>query len=136
MLAVMPGEAQTAEQGTLVTVDQAFVLRLDSPAGAVVIGNPAIADATIMDTQTLVITGRSFGTTNLIVLNGNGETILEQTITVQGAHNQVTVYRRDVRQSYSCTPICAPTLNVGDAQPAFELTNEQIQARANLAVGP
>lgn len=130
-----PSFAQSAQQGTLVTVDQAFVLRLDQSAGAVVIGNPAIADATIMDARTLVITGRSFGTTNLIVLNGTGETILEQLITVQGANNQVTVYRRDVRQSYSCTPICAPTLNVGDAQPAFELTNDQIQARADLALG-
>lgn len=127
--------AVQAQQETFVTVDQAFVIRLNDPAAAVVIGNPAIADATIMDAQTLVVTGRSFGTTNLIVLDGNGTIVREDLITVRNITNQVTVYRRSTQQSYSCTPICAPTLNVGDATSIFERTNEQIQARAALALG-
>lgn len=131
----LPAASATAQELTYVVVDQAFVIRLPSPANAVVIGNPAIADATIMDANTLVITGRSFGTTNLIVLDGKGEIITDQLITVQNADNLVTVFRRDTRQTYSCTPVCAPTLNVGDADPVFESTNDQILARSALALG-
>ena len=120
---------------TFVTVDQAMIWRLDSAAGAVVIGNPAIADATIMDAMTLVITGRSYGTTNLIVLDEIGGIVSQQLITVQPAIEQVTVYRRSTRETLSCNPICAPTLNVGDANGAFDATNQQIQARAALAGG-
>lgn len=119
----------------LVTVDQATVLRLGFEAGAIIIGNPGIADATVIDSMTIVVTGRSFGTTNLIVLDASGNVLADELITVQAALDQVVVYRRSVRQTYSCTPICAPTLNVGDGDPAFQTTNGQIQARQALALG-
>ncbi len=133
--ALSPASAQTQET-YLVTIDQAFVVRLLNPVAAIVIGNPTIADATILDNMTLVITGRSYGTTNLIVLSISGDVIIDKLITVQSAANLVTVYRRATRQTYSCTPIYAPTLNVGDAGGAFAATTEQIQARAALALGP
>jgi Flp pilus assembly secretin CpaC len=119
----------------LVTVDQAIVLRLGFEAGAIIIGNPSIADATVINSMTIVVTGRSFGTTNLIVLDSGGNVLADELITVQAALDQVVVYRRSVRQTYSCTPICAPTLNVGDGDPAFQTTNGQIQARQALALG-
>ena len=46
--ALSPASAQTQET-YLVTVDQAFVVRLLNPVAAIVIGNPTIADATILD---------------------------------------------------------------------------------------
>ena len=119
----------------LITVDQATVLRLDVQAGAIIVGNPGIADATVIDAMTIVVTGRSFGSTNLIVLDADGNVLADEQITVQAALNQVVVYRRSVRQTYSCTPICAPTLNVGDGDPAFQTTTGQIQARQALALG-
>ncbi len=120
----------------LVTVDQATVIRLSAPANTIVVGNPAIADATIVDASTLVITGRSFGTTNLIVLDAAGNVLTDELVTVQAATGQVVVYRRSLRQTYSCTPVCAPTLNVGDGDPAFQTTTEQILARQAIAGGP
>ena len=134
--AVNAGQAAAQEaEAMLITVDQAAILQLNSPAGTVIIGNPAIADATIVDAQTLVVTGRSFGTTNLIILDDAGNLLTNELITVQAASNQVVVYRRSVRQTYSCTPVCAPTLNVGDGDPTFQTVNEQIQARQALALG-
>ena len=118
----------------LITVDQAMVIRLPGEARAIVVGNPAIADATIVDPQTLVITGRSFGTTNLIVLDVNGAIMTQEMFTVQSSLAQVTVYRRSIRETYSCTPVCQPTLNVGDGG-IFETTTAQVQARTALATG-
>ena len=126
--------ATTAAEPISVIVDRAKVLHISQPADVVIIGNPAIADATIQDSQTLIITGRSYGTTNLIVLDKQGQSIADNTITVEPSNDQVvTVYRRDLRQTLSCTPECSPILSLGDTAKVFEDANSQIQAVRSLA---
>lgn len=119
----------------LVTIDQAVILRFPEAARSVIIGNPSIADATILDAQMVVLTGRSFGTTNLIVLGADGTAIVDELITVRSSDLQVTVFRRSTRETYSCNPTCEPTLNVGDAPSIFDLTAQQLQMRGDLALG-
>jgi len=117
-----------------VVVDRAKVMRVSRPADIVIIGNPAIADATIQDNQTLIITGHSFGTTNLIVLDGDGMVIADELITVEPQNDQVvTVYRRASRQTFSCTPDCSPVLAVGDNTADFDTVNGQIQSQSSLS---
>lgn len=129
LTAVTPASADSIE----VIVDRAKVMRIARPADVVIIGNPAIADATIQDSQTLIITGRSFGTTNLIVLDVAGQPIAEETIVVSPQNEQVvTVYRRASRQTLSCTPECSPMLAVGDNQGDFDTVNAQIQTQVGL----
>ena len=128
-IAASPATAETID----VIVNQAKVMRIARPADVVIIGNPAIADATIQDSQTLIITGRSFGTTNLIVLDAAGLAIADEIIAV-GAQDQnvVTVYRRDSRETFSCNPDCSPTLAVGDSKAWFDSVSEQIQAQIGM----
>src|ERR1019366_2351496 len=57
--------AVPARADITVGVDRAQVLRVSRPADVFIVGNPAIADATVQDSQTLVITGKSFGSTNI-----------------------------------------------------------------------
>ena len=117
-----------------VVVDRAMVMRVPRPADIVIVGNPAIADATIQDSQTLIITGRSYGTTNLIVLDAAGQAIADEVVIVAAPNEQVvTVYRRALRQTFSCTPECSPTLSIGDHKATFEAVNEQIQAHGALS---
>lgn len=131
-LAMMPAKADPIT----VIVDQAKVMRISRPADIVIIGNPAIADATIQDSQTLIITGHSFGMTNLIVLDAQGQSIADEQITVQPQNDQVvTVYRRASRQTFSCAPDCSPTLALGDNQAAFDSVNSQIQTSSALSSG-
>lgn len=117
-----------------VVVDRAKVMRISRPADIVIIGNPAIADATIQDAQTLIITGRSFGSTNLIVLDADGLAIADETITV-GPQNEdvVTVYRRAARETFSCTPDCSPTLALGDNAASFDSVSSQIQSHGSIS---
>lgn len=124
------------QQPIQVIVDRAKVMRISRPADIVIIGNPAIADATIQDAQTLIITGRSFGSTNLIVLDENGDAIADATITVGPQNDQVvTVYKRAARQTFSCTPDCSPTLALGDTSSAFDTVSGQIQSHGSIAAG-
>ena len=44
-----------------VNVNMARILRISAPAATVIIGNPGVADVTIQDPQTLVLTGKSYG---------------------------------------------------------------------------
>jgi Flp pilus assembly secretin CpaC len=118
-----------------VVVDRAKVMRVARPADIVIVGNPSIADATIQDSQTLIITGRSYGTTNLIVLDAAGQAIADEVIVVAAPNEQVvTVFRRASRQTFSCTPECSPTLSIGDNTSAFETVNNQIQAHDSLSL--
>lgn len=117
-----------------VTVDRAKVFRISRPAATVIIGNPAIADATIEDDVTLVLTGRSFGVTNLIVLDRDGEPVVDETVVVRGHEtNTVRIYRRNNRETLACAPVCEPTLTIGDNMERFEFAQEQIQARNALS---
>ena len=117
-----------------VVVDQAKVMRVSRPADIVIIGNPAIADATIQDNQTLIITGHSYGTTNLIVLDANGQAIADELVSVGPQNDQVvTIYRRAARETLSCTPDCSPMLAVGDSTATFDSINSQIQSQSSLS---
>jgi Flp pilus assembly secretin CpaC len=132
LAAVLP--ALAAEEPIAITIDRAKVMRISRPADIVIIGNPAIADATIQDNQTLIITGRAYGTTNLIVLDAAGQAIADEVLSVTATNdNVVTVYKRAARETLSCTPECSPTLTIGDRGDAFTSVTEQITAHGALS---
>ena len=98
-----------------VSVNMARILRISAPAATVIIGNPIVADVTIQDPQTLVLTGKSYGETNLIVLDSGGNPIADTTISVvQGEADLLTVYMGTARTTLSCKPVCQPTITLGD----------------------
>jgi Flp pilus assembly secretin CpaC len=107
------GEATTAPVS--VKVNMARILRISSPANTVIIGNPRVADVTIQDPQTLVLTGKSYGQTNMIVLDAQGNAIADTLIeVVQAQADIVTVYLGTSRTTLACAPVCQPTIMLGD----------------------
>lgn len=96
-------------QAIQIHTDQAHILRLDKPVKSVIIGNDNIADAIMQDAKTIVLTGRNNGVTNLVVMDQNGGTILDEKVMV-GQNDQATtrVFRGTQMSVMSCTPICEP----------------------------
>lgn len=130
------GSTALASERMLVEVDRAQLLRLDEPAATVIIGNPIVADASIQDQRTLVITGKSFGSTNLIVLDEEGTEVLTKLLEVRrGAQSVVTMYRGSAQNSYSCSPVCEPTLHAGDSQEYFSAVRDRITSRIETSAG-
>ena len=128
-----PADALAAEEGISVVIDRAKVMRISRPADTVIIGNPVIADATIQDNQTLIITGKSFGVTNLIVLDASGNAIADETVTVTTANDDVvTLYKRATRETLSCTPDCSPSVTIGDNQDTFAAVSGQVQTYGTM----
>ena len=122
-------------QGTVsVQVDNAKVIRLPEKTQTVVVGNPMIADITLQKNGVVVLTGKSFGTTNLIALDGKGAMIAESTISVQAPQASIITVQRGLdRESYSCTPNCKPSVQLGDATKYFDETSKQAEARRGMA---
>ena len=87
----------------------------------------------------LVLTGKGYGTTNLIALDRNGALLMEHPVQVQGPRdNIVAVYRGVDRESYSCTPNCERRVMLGDTPAYFtanmaQFTNLNSQAQASGA---
>ncbi len=112
-----------------VDLNKTEIVRLPESAGAVVIGNPNIADVTVHSANTLFVVGRGYGETNLIVLNASGHTIMNADIQVTHklSSNGVRLYNGKQRESYNCIPYCLPSPILGDA-PEF-ITNNSGEAQ-------
>jgi Flp pilus assembly secretin CpaC len=104
----LSGPALAQEDGLVrVFMNHARVLKLDRPVAKVIVGNAEVADATVADSTTIVLTGRAFGTTNLVLLDEDGNAIADERILVSiDEGNTVRVYRQTERSVLSCTPNC------------------------------
>lgn len=108
VLNAMSAPIMAAENDMLrVSMNHARVLKLDRPVSKVIIGNSKVADATVADATTIVLTGRSFGTTNLVLLDADGNAIVDERVLVSiDEGNTVRVFRQTARTVLSCTPNC------------------------------
>ena len=101
------GNPASAEGGIQVEMNQAKIVKLARPADTIVVGNPLIADASVQDASTIVLTAKGFGVTNLVVLDSEGNPIVDEQVTVvRQTASSVRVYRRADIQTLSCTPYC------------------------------
>lgn len=126
-----PARSETFAVG----VDQASLLKLPAEVSTIVIGNPLIADASLQRGGVLVITGKSFGSTNLMALDRTGSVVMERTIQVHAPadKNLVVVFRGVERESYSCAPNCERRIMLGDSVPFFNSALAQSGARTSAA---
>ena len=126
-----------AQDTVRISVDQAQILTLPDRVATIVIGNPLIADATLQTGGILVITGKGYGSTNLLALDRAGRVLLSQTVEVRGAGTDdiVVVYKGIERESYSCAPNCERRITLGDSPAYFNATLSQSGARNGQAQG-
>jgi Flp pilus assembly secretin CpaC len=103
----LPISAAAADGGIVVEMNQAKIVKLAKPADTIVVGNPQIADAAVQDASTVVLTAKGFGVTNLVILDGEGNAIVDEQVTVvRQTVSSVRIYRRADIQTLSCTPYC------------------------------
>ena len=119
-----------------VVMDQASLLKLPDRVATIVVGNPMIADVSLQPGGTMVITGKGYGVTNILVLDRAGTVLMQKTVEVQGPDADVVVmYRGIERETYSCTPICERRLTLGDSNVVFDNGVSQAGSRNALAQG-
>ena len=119
-----------------VNIDQARLIRLPDRAATIVVGNPLVADITLQPGSIIIVTGKSYGATNFVAMDRNGEVLLERIILVQSAADPiVTVYKGIERESYSCMPICQPRITLGDSERFFKATLGEAGVLSGQAAG-
>ena len=117
-----------------VLIDQAKVARVPSGTATLVIGNPLIADVSMLKGGVgMVVTGKGYGQTNLIAIDAQGNIIDEKQLRVEPSSDVLVVQRGNSRASYSCNPWCMPTVQLGDDAAVFGEAGGQIQQRNGFA---
>ena len=109
----------------IVRYDQSQLLRLPRPASEVIIGNPSIADVSLQGGNLLVVTGKTFGITNVIALDIDRNVIQDQRVIVERDTGRVVnVHKGSTRFTYSCTPNCETNLTIGDDKTYFDTVKQ------------
>ena len=135
LLTVLATPAHAASE-VVIYADQAKIISVPGQPGMVVVGNPTIADVTVKGDQ-VVLMGRNYGVTNLIILDREGNQLAALDVTVQITDtNAVHVFKAGGRMSLACAPVCEQTLQVGDeSAKVFDPLSKQMQTKSEMASG-
>ena len=118
----------SVNNGIHVKLNQVTLIKLKEPIADALIGNPAIADITIQTGKSFIITGKSYGRTNIILLDKRGNTIFNKSINVDDQQeNVVRLQRGQARVSYTCAPKCQPTPTLGDDRTYTKAVTDNIK---------
>ena len=123
--------------GTIaVNIDQAKLIRLPERAATIVVGNPLVADITLQPGGIIIVTGKSYGATNFVAMDRNGEVLVDRIIQVEssGRPDRHGLPRHRTR-IHSCMPICQPRITLGDSERFFKATLDQAGALSGQAAG-
>jgi Flp pilus assembly secretin CpaC len=119
-----------------VPVSHSARLQITGEAGSVVVGDPAVADAIVIDRHTIYVQGKDYGQTEVVVLDKEGRTVWQGDVAVtspsgggrvamvrgaggagvigamvgvgQGGNAQVI--------EMTCSDVCAPAINTKKQQ--------------------
>lgn len=135
---------QAAFAGSPITVftDQTQMIALAQDPGTVVVGNPSIADISV-DGRRVFLHGRSYGNTNITILDSQGNQMANFDVSVtHNANNEVAIFAATSspadhasRFSYACDPLCQKTVIAGDNIQFFGEMAGQNSQKNSLALG-
>jgi Flp pilus assembly secretin CpaC len=133
-LALVAAAGAARAEDIVVPIDMAAPVRLAAPAEGIAVGNPAIVGISVQNERLLFVTGRAYGSTNLVVIGPGGRTLFSGRVMVTPDEtDQVTVTRGVTTERLSCSPICRPRPDIGDAQQSFATVDEQMTRRSTAA---
>jgi Flp pilus assembly secretin CpaC len=110
----LPAHAETDSPTSIdLRLDHARLVRLPQGTSTVVLGNPSIADITPQRTGFYVLTGKGFGSTNLIAQGSDGQVLAAFVVRVVPNidESQLVVQRGMNRETLHCIPRCVQAEN-------------------------
>lgn len=134
--AISAAPSRASAQDIVARFDQSQIIKLPRPVSEIIIGNPMIADVAIQSSNLLVVTGKSFGLTNIIALDADRNVILDQRVMVQRDNTRLLyLTKAGKRETYNCSPQCNPTLTVGDDTAFFDMTARTSERKIKMIEG-
>lgn len=125
-----------AAEPLVLSADRTQLLSVSTPPGAIVIGDPFIADVTVQGQQ-IFVHGRAYGETDMIILDTEGNQIANFEVMVKERENDATlsVYKAGKRYSSSCMPDCQSIVRVGDDPSHMSAIANTFNQKQNLGQG-
>lgn len=117
-------------------LDEVHTLTFRGPVATVYVGNPTIADVTMIDSRHAFVQGKGYGRTNIVALNQDGVQVFGTKVTVTGSEGAGTVIlnRGAQRITLNCAgQRCEPTPMPGDGKDAYDPANAVAGAHQNAA---
>ena len=99
-----------AAQGQALSIPagQTARLSLAAPARDIIIGDPLVADVSVINKRTLVVMGKKAGSTSISAFAADGRPLIDRKVVVSsGLDGAVTVSRGAVTSVYACGDRCA-----------------------------
>ncbi len=127
---LLTGTAYAGGGAVSVPLDEVRIVAFERPISTLYVGNPMVADVTMIDKRHAFVLGKSFGATNIIALDAAGRQIDSHRILVSGSDGAgvVTLQRGAGRVTYSCAAQrCETTPRPGDSKDAFDTAMDQMQ---------
>ena len=130
--------ASAAGDSVALALDEVRTVTFKTPVATVYVGNPTIADVTMLDARHAFVQGKGYGSTNLVALNRDNKQVFNAHVAVVGAKdaNTVTLNRGVQRVTLTCAGgRCEPTPMPGDDQKAFDAASAALSAHQAAARG-
>lgn len=128
--------ASAADTAVTVMLDRAQLMHFPAGTETVIVGNPIVADVTMLrNSGEVILTGKGYGETNLLFLDEHGRVLSEAILRVREPSSVMVVQRGPQRETYACQPRCQPTVTLGDSSTYMQRSISDIQARNGLASG-
>ena len=109
--------AAEAAPALMAPINQSIPINLPRGTRDVLIGNPAIADVSVLDSGKAVLVGKGYGVTNLVIIDQLGRTVLNRQVVVAAPTGNVSVIRGAKVEDYACASRCEPTGKAVAAEP-------------------
>ena len=100
------------------------------------VGNPMIADVSMINSRHAFVLGKGFGTTNIVALNADGKQVVDDPVNVFGHSGSMVVLHRGAAQTtYACAGArCETAPTPGDDKDAFATRMDQMNAHQDAGV--
>jgi len=127
MFAALAGAAGAGD-AVSVPLDEVRIVTFAKPVATLYVGNPVIADVTIIDNRHAFVQGKAFGTTNILALDATGHQVVNEQVVVAGSGSAVVTLQRGTAQTtYACTGArCQSAPQPGDGRDAYDQAADQI----------
>jgi len=90
-----------------VGLNESHRVMLHGTAANVFVADPAVADVSMIDAHSVIVIGKGYGVTQVLVTDHAGHALLDSPIAVLGSDaGRVTVYRGQEAQDYHCSSRC------------------------------
>lgn len=110
LLVASPLVAEAPSSSLTVEIDRSTRLTLRGPASSIIVANPRVADVTLTDASTLFVTGKGYGSTEIIAMDAAGRTLLQTQVIVGGASTgSVRLWRGAQVTDVACGTTCSPS---------------------------